>query len=112
MTVPQIFGNWLACTLMRLSWGVRYTDLGPFRAIRYDSLKSLGMSDRDFGWTVEMQIKAARAGTSFEEVPVPLSPANRRQQNQWDGLGNNQGWLQNFVHNCQIQGLRHPVSAR
>lgn len=69
---PQcLFGNWLACLLMRILFGARYTDLGPFRAIRYESLKRLEMMDRNFGWTVEMQIKAMRAGLRIEEVPVP-----------------------------------------
>jgi glycosyltransferase involved in cell wall biosynthesis len=59
--LPQaIFGNKLACFLMRLFFNKTYTDLGPFRAIRWDALERLGMSDPDFGWTVEMQIKAAR----------------------------------------------------
>ncbi|TMQ60746.1 MAG: glycosyltransferase [Candidatus Eisenbacteria bacterium] len=64
------FGNWLATRLLQALYGVRYTDLGPFRAIRYDSLKRLGMADRDFGWTVEMQVKAARLGLRYAEVPV------------------------------------------
>lgn len=64
------FGNRLACNLLRLFWGVRYTDLGPFRAIRYPSLESLGMRDLDYGWTIEMQIKAARYGLRAMEVPV------------------------------------------
>src|SRR5690606_36431624 len=63
-------GNWLACTLMRLFWGYRWTDLGPFRAIRRDVLRKLKMRDRNFGWTVEMQIKAVRAGLRCREVPV------------------------------------------
>jgi hypothetical protein len=63
-------GNRLACILMRLFWNVRYTDLGPFRAIRYTSLKSLSMEDMDFGWTVEMQIKAALKGLRVMETPV------------------------------------------
>lgn len=71
MTLPQVFGNWLACSLMRMLWGVSYTDLGPFRAINYSALKSLGMVDQNFGWTVEMQIKAAQAGLRTTEVPVP-----------------------------------------
>jgi glycosyltransferase involved in cell wall biosynthesis len=71
MPPQSVFGNRLACLLMRILFRVRYTDLGPFRAIRYGSLKSLGMVDRDFGWTVEMQIKAVRAGLRIEEVPVP-----------------------------------------
>ena len=55
------FGNWLATRLIAAFYGARYTDLGPFRAIRYDALVGLGMKDRDFGWTVEMQVKAARS---------------------------------------------------
>jgi glycosyltransferase involved in cell wall biosynthesis len=69
--LPQArFGNWLATTLIRLLWGVRYTDLGPFRAIRFDALERLGMADTNFGWTVEMQVKAARHHLRSEEVPV------------------------------------------
>lgn len=64
------FGNALAGTLIYWFFQHRYTDLGPFRAIRYASLKSLGMQDRNFGWTVEMQIKAIRKGLRILEVPV------------------------------------------
>jgi glycosyltransferase involved in cell wall biosynthesis len=68
---PQArFGNWLASLLLRTLYGVRTTDLGPFRAITYGGLLSLGMRDQDFGWTVEMQVKAARTGLRSEEVPV------------------------------------------
>ena len=70
LTPQAVFGNWLSCKLMRLFWGVKYTDLGPFRAIRYDALQSLGMRDRNYGWTVEMQIKAAQRGVRELEVPV------------------------------------------
>ena len=56
---------------MRVLFGVRYTDLGPFRAISYARLCELGMSDENFGWTIEMQIKAARAGLRIQEIPVP-----------------------------------------
>lgn len=66
----QRFGNWLAVFLIRLFWGFTYTDLGPFRAIKYDSLAALGMKDRNFGWTVEMQIKALQCGLRIQEVPV------------------------------------------
>lgn len=73
--LPQaIFGNWLACTLMRWIWHVRYTDLGPFRAIRYESLADLGMSDTTYGWTIEMQIKAATLGLRSMEIPVSYRP--------------------------------------
>lgn len=70
MTLPQIFGNWLATTLMRWMYGVRYTDLGPFRAVKWDTLQRIGMEDRTFGWTVEMQVKAAKLGVPYAEVPV------------------------------------------
>jgi hypothetical protein len=71
MPPQSVFGNWLACTLMRLLFGIGYTDLGPFRAIDYMKLRQLGMTDRNFGWTVEMQIKAARKKLRVMEVPVP-----------------------------------------
>ena len=66
----QRFGNWLATTLIRLLYRHRYTDLGPFRAIRVDALRRLNMRDRNFGWTVEMQIKALRQGLRVMEIPV------------------------------------------
>ncbi len=69
--LPQaVIGNRLACTLMRMLWGIRYTDLGPFRAIRYEALTRLNMQDKTFGWTIEMQIKAHLAGLRIAEVPV------------------------------------------
>lgn len=71
MPPQSVFGNRLACFLMRHLFGAAYTDLGPFRAIRYRSLCELGMADRDFGWTIEMQIKAVRAGLRIGELPVP-----------------------------------------
>ncbi len=70
MTVPQVFGNWLATTMMRVLFRAKFTDLGPFRAIRYSSLLALNMQDRTYGWTVEMQVKAVRQGLSYCEVPV------------------------------------------
>lgn len=70
LTLPQQFGNWLACVLIRLLWRVRYTDLGPFRAIRYSALRALEMNDKGYGWTIQMQVRAARLGLRFEEVPV------------------------------------------
>ncbi len=66
----QRWGNWLATNLISRLFGHRYSDLGPFRAIRKHALESLRMSDRDYGWTVEMQIKAIRAGLRILEVPV------------------------------------------
>ncbi|HET7497713.1 MAG TPA: glycosyltransferase family 2 protein [Candidatus Eisenbacteria bacterium] len=70
LTPQARFGNWLATGLIRLFYGARWTDLGPFRAVRWDALQRLGMRDPDFGWTVEMQVKAARAGLRGMEVPV------------------------------------------
>lgn len=70
MTPQQIFGNWLATRLIRWLYQYHFTDLGPFRAIRYDSLIKLSMSDPDFGWTVEMQVKAAKMHLNSTEVPV------------------------------------------
>lgn len=70
LTPQAHFGNVLACFLIRLFWGVRFSDLGPFRAIRFSALQQLQMQDTNFGWTVEMQIKAAIAGIPATEVPV------------------------------------------
>jgi glycosyltransferase involved in cell wall biosynthesis len=70
MTPQQVFGNWLATRLIRLFFGYRFTDLGPFRAIRYDKLLEIGMVDKNYGWTVEMQVKAAKKGLRCQEVPV------------------------------------------
>jgi glycosyltransferase involved in cell wall biosynthesis len=66
----QRFGNALATFLIRMIYRRSFTDLGPFRAIRYDSLQRLGMRDRNYGWTVEMQIRAVQLGLRIEEVPV------------------------------------------
>jgi glycosyltransferase involved in cell wall biosynthesis len=69
--LPQArYGNWLAVFLIRIFFKHRYTDLGPFRAIRHESLKSIGMQDQNFGWTVEMQIKAVQKGLRICEIPV------------------------------------------
>jgi glycosyltransferase involved in cell wall biosynthesis len=70
MTPVQIFGNWLAANLIRLIYDYHFTDLGPFRAIKYDKLMEIEMSDTDFGWTVEMQIKAAKYKLKCTEVAV------------------------------------------
>ncbi|MCF8465506.1 MAG: glycosyltransferase family 2 protein [Flavobacteriales bacterium] len=70
LTPQQVFGNWLATRLLKLFYGVKFTDLGPFRAIRYKPLMTLEMNDPTFGWTVEMQIKAAKMKLKCVEVPV------------------------------------------
>lgn len=70
MTFPQIFGNELATFLMKLFFGAKFTDLGPFRAIKYEKLKELQMEDKTYGWTVEMQLKALRKKLAYTEVPV------------------------------------------
>jgi len=70
MTFPQIFGNWLATSLMRLFFGAKFTDLGPFRAIKYDKLLALEMEDKTYGWTVEMQLKVLKQKMTYTEIPV------------------------------------------
>jgi glycosyltransferase involved in cell wall biosynthesis len=70
MTPQQVFGNWLATYLIRLFFKYTFTDLGPFRAIRYDKLLEINMVDKNFGWTVEMQVKAAKKKLRCTEIPV------------------------------------------
>lgn len=70
MMPQQIFGNWLATTLIKLIYKYEFSDLGPFRAIRYDRLLEMKMNDKTFGWTVEMQVKAAKMKLRCTEVPV------------------------------------------
>jgi len=70
MTAPQIFGNWLATFLMKLIFGSTFTDLGPFRAIKYKKLLELNMEDKTYGWTVEMQLKALKRNYRYAEIPV------------------------------------------
>lgn len=70
LTPQQIFGNWLATRLIRIFYGASFTDLGPFRAIKSDVLESLVMSDKTYGWTIEMQIKAVKKKYKFQEVAV------------------------------------------
>lgn len=75
LTPQQVFGNWLATKMLYLFYGVKFTDLGPFRAITLDALNKLKMVDRNYGWTVEMQIKAAKQ--KIKSVEVPVSYRNR-----------------------------------
>lgn len=70
LTPQQVFGNWLATRLIRLFYRARYTDLGPFRAIKSEALEKMAMADKTYGWTIEMQIKAAKHKFHFCEVPV------------------------------------------
>ncbi len=70
MTPQQVFGNWLATFLMRLFFGAKFTDLGPFRAITYEQLMALEMEDKTYGWTVEMQLKVLKKKIAYTEVPV------------------------------------------
>ncbi len=70
MTTQQIFGNWLATRLMKLLFNARFTDLGPFRAIKYEKLVSLKMVDKTYGWTIEMQLKSIKQNLTYIEVPV------------------------------------------
>jgi glycosyltransferase involved in cell wall biosynthesis len=70
MMPQQVFGNWLACWLMRIMYGYRYRDLGPFRAIRFDRLLEIKMKDQTYGWTVEMQLKALKYKFNIAQVDV------------------------------------------
>tara|TARA_R110001583_G_scaffold180129_1_gene337137 strand:+ start:1509 stop:2213 length:705 start_codon:yes stop_codon:yes gene_type:complete len=70
MTPQQVFGNWLATFLMKLFFGAKFTDLGPFRAIKYDKLLALKMEDKTYGWTVEMQLKALKQNLTYVEIPM------------------------------------------
>ncbi len=70
MTPQQVFGNWLATFLMKLMFRAKFTDLGPFRAIKYDKLLALNMEDKTYGWTVEMQLKAIKQKLTYVEIPV------------------------------------------
>ncbi|XLS28714.1 glycosyltransferase family 2 protein [Flavobacteriaceae bacterium M23B6Z8] len=70
MTPQQVFGNWLATSLMKIFFKAKFTDLGPFRAIKYDTLLSLEMADKTYGWTVEMQLKILRKKLTYTEIPV------------------------------------------
>lgn len=70
MTPQQVFGNWLATFLMKLFFKAKFTDLGPFRAIKYDKLLGLNMEDKTYGWTVEMQLKALKQKLTYTEVPM------------------------------------------
>lgn len=70
MTPQQIFGNWLATSLMSVIYGSKFTDLGPFRAIKFDKLLALKMKDKTYGWTVEMQLKVLKQKMSYKEIPV------------------------------------------
>ena len=70
MTMQQVFGNWLATFLMRLFFNAKFTDLGPFRAIKYDKLVGLKMEDKTYGWTVEMQLKVLKQKLSYVEIPM------------------------------------------
>jgi glycosyltransferase involved in cell wall biosynthesis len=70
MTFPQVFGNWLATSLMKMFFNAKFTDLGPFRAIKYKKLLALQMQDKTYGWTVEMQLKALKQKLTYIEVPV------------------------------------------
>jgi hypothetical protein len=70
MTLQQVFGNSLACFLLKVLYGANYKDLGPFRAIKWKSLQKLNMEDKTFGWTIEMQLKALKYKIKYMEVPV------------------------------------------
>ena len=85
MTPQQIFGNWLATYLMKIIYGAKFTDLGPFRAIRFDALLALNMIDTNYGWTVEMQLKAAKNKSRSKKSKHKYTPeVIRRREEQLD----------------------------
>ena len=117
LTPQARFGNWLATRLIRILYGVRFTDLGPFRAVRWDRLRALEMRDRDFGWTVEMQIKAARAGLRSVEVPVSYRRRLGRSKISGTVAGSVQAGtkiLATIALDCARHGIRRrpPVAPR
>ena len=71
MSLPQYYGNKLAVRLIKLLWKFSYKDLGPFRAITYNALKKLNMQDKNFGWTIEMQVKAVQQNLKIAQVDIP-----------------------------------------
>ena len=89
LTPQAFFGNWLSCMLIRWFWSVSYTDLGPFRAIRHATLERLAMRDRGYGWTVEMQIKAAREGARVREAAVSYRRRIGKSKISGTGRGEN-----------------------
>ena len=107
--LPQArFGNRLACLLMRCLFGAKqYTDLGPFRAIRYDRLTELQMCDRNFGWTIEMQIKAHLAGLRIREVPAAYRHRVGTSKITGDRIGNHSSGLQDSRHNLYVLAAEH-----
>jgi glycosyltransferase involved in cell wall biosynthesis len=107
LTPQQRVGNLLACSALYWLYGARYTDLGPFRAIRHSALLRLGMQDRDYGWTVEMQIKAARLGLRHAEVPVRY---RRRAAGASKVSGSLRGTL-GATHKILRVLLRHALAA-
>lgn len=87
LTLPQRVGNALATRLIRLYWSHVYSDLGPFRAVTWNALTTLDMKDLDFGWTIEMQIKAVQHGLRIVEIPVGYRPRVGRSKisGTWSG---------------------------
>ena len=103
MTPQQIVAGWLSGVLLRLAYGVRFTDMSPFRAIRLDRLRALGMSEQTFGWNLEMQMRVAAAGWRIFEIPVD----HRRRRG---GVSKVSG---NFVsrHEGRLDDRRRPFCA-
>lgn len=111
LTPQQRFGNWLACRLLRWIYGARYTDLGPFRAIRRDALGRLQMRDQAFGWTVEMQAKAARMGLRAVEVPVRYRPRLGRSKISGTLSGTLQAGVAILSTICKVAWRPQPESS-
>ena len=102
MHFQAIFGNWLACTLMRIFWGAKFSDLGPFRAIRYETLKDLEMKDQNFGWTIENADQGRPTEMQNQGNPRFLSTSHWCQQDQWNNFGYDKSRLQDSVHHFQV----------
>ncbi len=96
MTPQQIVAGWLSGVLLRLTYGVSFTDMSPFRAMRLDRLRALGMSEQTYGWNLEMQMRAAAAGWRILEIPVDHRRPSRRR---FEGVGRRRRWPEGGLEN-------------
>lgn len=113
MTTPQHIANILFPILMRVGWGHRYTDMGPFRAIRRASLAEMNMRDRAFGWTIEMQIRAVEMGLRILEIPVPYRRRKGKSKISGTVIGSMRAawWISRTCAGLWLTRHRRQVSA-
>ena len=111
MDPPQLIAGWLAGLLLRLLYGVRYTDMCPFRAIRRDALLRLGMREETYGWNLEMQMRAARAGLRILELPVAHRPPRRPIEGVRQSVGQPEGRRTDRL-DLPAPGARSPLATR